>query len=119
LTLPDGLSYGRLDPDSALRIAELALDGRLDAGHMRGRTAYDAPVQAVEIALLLQLGETAVDALHLEEADVPAEGRTRVVMRSRTGRHVRVVTESASELVRASCTAEQGKPTPRFDVEPG
>src|SRR3546814_973748 len=56
LTLPEALSYGRLDPAAAVRIGELSVAGRLSAEHLRGRSAYPAAVQAAEIAVLSARG---------------------------------------------------------------
>jgi hypothetical protein len=65
VVLPHGLSYGRLDADSALRVVEKSRAGELDLAHLRGRSAYDGAVQAAEIAARERLGETRIDALTL------------------------------------------------------
>ena len=57
LVLPHGLSYGRLDADSALAVVERSRAGELDLAHLRGRSAYDGAVQAAEIAARERLGE--------------------------------------------------------------
>ena len=38
LVLPRGLYYGRVDPDSALELADAAVDGRVALDHLRGRS---------------------------------------------------------------------------------
>lgn len=116
LTLPTGLSYGRLDPASALRIGDLTLEGRLDPTHLRGRCAYDAPVQAAEIAVLDELGEDSAGALELEQVSTQPDGRTRVTFLRGTERHSRVVTATAGPPTVASCGTDKAKPTERYVV---
>ena len=58
LVLPHGLYYGRLDPPSAIAVAGSHLAGQLDLDHLRGRSGLPMPVQAAEVALRRQLGET-------------------------------------------------------------
>jgi hypothetical protein len=65
LVLPDGLYYGRLDPESAARMAVWHHDGRLDVDHLRGRSGYSWPVQAAEIFLRRDLGLDGISALRL------------------------------------------------------
>ena len=63
LFLPHGLYYGRLDAVTSVAVAGDHLAGHLDLDHLRGRSSYPMPVQAAEIALRRQLGETRLDAL--------------------------------------------------------
>lgn len=63
LVAPDGLYYGRLTPESAVRVAERRLAGHLELDHLRGRTGYAMSVQAAEIALRGHLGETRLGAV--------------------------------------------------------
>ena len=65
LVLPHGLYYGRVDRPAAVAIAAGHRAGHLDLDHLRGRSSYPMPVQAAEIALRRQLGETRLDALRL------------------------------------------------------
>lgn len=65
LVLPYGLYYGRLDPESAERVAAELSAGRLELDHLRGRSGYPMAVQAAEIALRRELGETRLDAVRL------------------------------------------------------
>ncbi|KQZ68593.1 sucrase ferredoxin [Nocardioides sp. Root151] len=129
LTLPHGISYGRLDVESAERVASETLAGRLVPSLMRGRTAYDPPVQAAEIALLEARGETRVDGLELVEVSPPAQASSArattssVVFRHRvagsTTLHRVTVTETPGDPVRASCADAKTKPTKAFRVEIG
>lgn len=65
LVLPDGLYYGRLDVGSAVAVAGTHEAGHLDLAHLRGRSGYAMPVQAAELALRRELGETERTALRL------------------------------------------------------
>lgn len=120
LTLPHGLSYGRLDVTSALAVAEATLSGRLVPAHLRGRTAYAPAVQAAELALLGDLADDAVDALSLVDTRVEDDGRHRVVFQHGTGMRVVTVQVVAGESVRTSCADSKVKATKRFitRVEP-
>jgi hypothetical protein len=67
LVLPDGLYYGRVEPEDAAGLATAQAEGRLDLDHLRGRTAYPFPVQAAELHLRRHLAEDRTDALHLHD----------------------------------------------------
>jgi hypothetical protein len=74
VVMPHGLFYGRLDPETAARVAVYHHEGRLDLEHLRGRSGYPWPVQAAEIFLRRDLGVDRIDALRLVDAVAdPAE----------------------------------------------
>ncbi len=80
LVLPHGLYYGALDPPSAIAVAGSHLTGQLDLDHLRGRSGLPMPVQAAEVALRRQLGETregAVRFLGRSAADAVTRGPVR------------------------------------------
>ncbi|MDT0203503.1 sucrase ferredoxin [Nocardioides sp. AE5] len=114
LTLPHGLSYGRLDVGNAYEVAEATLEGRIDLSHLRGRAAWPPEVQAAEIALRTELADTAADGLELVEAVALADG-TRVRFRHRSAgvREVDVRVEAGPTL-RASCADTMLKATRRY-----
>ena len=60
LVLPDGLYYGRLDPDDADAFVERHRAGLLDLPRLRGRSAFAFPVQAAEIYLREHTGDVSV-----------------------------------------------------------
>lgn len=76
LVAPDGLYYGRLDAEAALAVAAARLDGRLELDHLRGRTGWPMAVQAAEIALRRQLGETSLDRVRVLERHVTGDVST-------------------------------------------
>ncbi len=65
LALPSGHYYGRLEPEDAAGFTAALHDGRLDLGHLRGRTAYPFAVQAAEVHLRRHLDESRADAVRL------------------------------------------------------
>ncbi len=64
LVLPEGVSYGRVEPESAAALVRAHLDGHLDLDLMRGRSNLPMSVQSAEIALRRELGETRAGAVH-------------------------------------------------------
>jgi (2Fe-2S) ferredoxin len=60
--LPDGIFYGQLDPDSAVRAVAAHEDGRLLLEHYRGRSAWPFAVQAAD-----SLARRALDLHHLDD----------------------------------------------------
>lgn len=102
LTLPHGLSYGRVTAEAGLEIAARAQRGELELTHLRGRTAYPGAVQAAEVAILERLGDCRIDTL--EFAGAHADGDlTEVTFRRGAEEHVATVTRIEGEEVRQSC----------------
>jgi hypothetical protein len=71
--LPDGIVYGRVDPDDGPRLAALYRTGRIDPALMRGRSRWPAPAQVAEHALRSRLGLDRVDAVQLLDASVSGD----------------------------------------------
>ncbi len=69
LVLPDGVTYGRVGPETAAALVRGHLDGHLDLDLMRGRSNLPMSVQTAEIALRRELGESRVDVVHHVEHD--------------------------------------------------
>ena len=116
LFLPHGLYYGRLDAPSAVAVAGSHLSGQLDLDHLRGRSGYPTPVQAAEIALRRQLGETRIAALRLRSRHREA-GDTQVVFEvGGTAWRVTVRSQHDSDLHRLTCKAGRDNPIPRHEV---
>ncbi len=116
LVLPHGLYYGRIDPAAGIAVAGAHLSGHLDLDHLRGRSGWAMPVQAAEIALRRQLGETALDAVRL--VDRRTDGAdTRVVLEV-AGRRwsVEVRTTTGPDAARLTCRATRDNPLPPHTV---
>jgi len=63
LVLPDGLGFGRVDPDRAAGLLDDLARGLLDLDLMRGRATLSMPAQYAEIHLRRELGERRDDAV--------------------------------------------------------
>jgi hypothetical protein len=99
LVLPLGVHLGRLDPDNAPAVVQRALGGRIDLGHYRGRTFYDAHVQAAEHAIREATGLEGVDDLRLATVE-----DSLVCFRDRYGNaHEAEVEQAPGPVVPASC----------------
>jgi len=116
LVLPHGLYYGRVDPAAAIAVASAHLTGHLDLDHLRGRSGWAMPVQAAEIALRRQLGETALGAVRLERRRREG-GTTRVEMLA-VGRRWAITVHSTTGPVtgRLTCRATRENPLPHHEV---
>jgi len=64
-----GIAYGRATAADGPRLADLYLDGQLDPGLLRGRSAWPEPAQVAEAILRQQLGLTGVDDVRLLAVD--------------------------------------------------
>ena len=115
VALPHGLYYGRLDEESALRVAAAHLAGDVDLEHLRGRASYAMPVQAAEIVLRRRLGQRGIGDVRLLE--VSRDGALTST-RFRVGEAtydvvVRTVPGPAEPL---TCKAQAPSPVPRHEV---
>ena len=102
LVLPTGIQLGRVDPENAVALTASALGERIELDHYRGRTCYDAPVQAAETAIRRGLGLVRVGDLRLVSVD-------GACVRFRDGRgeeHEATVEETAGPVLPASCGAQ-------------
>lgn len=102
LVLPAAIQLGRVEPDEAPRVVGAALEGRIELERYRGRTCFEAPVQAAEHALRLSAGLDRVDDLRLLES---AGATTRFVDVHGIAHRAEVV-ETAGPSVPVSCGAE-------------
>lgn len=118
LALPAGLSYGRVGAESAVEIAQATAAGRIVLGHLRGRTSYDAAVQAAEIELLDRLGLDAIDALTLVGVKAAAaDGKQQVTFRHSSGDVTVQVTAIDEPPMRQSCADDVAKPSTSWRVD--
>lgn len=101
LVLPAGIQLGRVAPDDAVRVVDLARAGSISLDHYRGRTAYSTRVQAAEVAARASAGLSNVQDL----AFVADDGE-RVRLATRDGLTFDVaVDEVAGPTVPSSCGA--------------
>lgn len=80
--LPYGYAYGRASAPLVKETVEAARDGRITSDHCRGRSAWDRPGQAADLAVRRLIGEDRADALDVVRTDPmwpepkPADNRT-------------------------------------------
>jgi hypothetical protein len=113
LLLPQGLHFGRVDPDEAREVVGRARDGHITLDRYRGRTCYRPRVQAAEHAIRTRRKLRAVSDLELAGVDDS-------IVRFRTADgsvHGVRVSEQEGPLVRPSC-GEEPKVQPAWAVEP-
>lgn len=96
LVLPDGVVYGRLDPDDALALVAAHAEHRVVPAAMRGRAALPPPLQAAEIALRQASEVDGAGGVALEASETAGLGQgVRTTSRWRVGdAHWRVVVET-------------------------
>lgn len=111
VVLPEGLYYGRMDPETAGEVARLHEEGRLDLSRLRGRSAYPMQVQYAEIALRRHLGEDRLDAVRL----VRRQGWTSVFLVDEVAWAV-TVRRVLREEARLTCGVERLSPLPVHEV---
>ncbi|MEU1627919.1 sucrase ferredoxin [Streptomyces sp. NPDC020096] len=116
LVLPYGYAYARLDAASAKGIMEAARDGRMVLRHCRGRSAFERPGQAAELAVRTLIGEDRADALTVAAVESSA-GRWTIRVTHTEGRAWSALVEqvAATPPRPESCGAEPGAPT-RMEV---
>ncbi|MEW9521493.1 sucrase ferredoxin [Streptomyces tubercidicus] len=67
--LPYGYAYGRASAPLVKGAVEAARDGRIIGDHCRGRSAWDRPGQAADLAVRGLIGEDRADALDIVRTD--------------------------------------------------
>jgi hypothetical protein len=116
LVLPQGLYYGRLDPEEALAVADARARGELELDHLRGRSAFATAVQFAEIVLRRRLGLVADGAVQLVSRSVD-EGVTTAVFATGDDRWaLRVRTAPGAELQQLTCRATRDNPVPAHEL---
>jgi hypothetical protein len=114
LVLPEGIYYGRLTPQAAIRTAQEHRAGRLHLPYVRGRSSSPFAVQAAEAYLRDELGEAGLDAVSPVGAD-RAGAETVVVFdvaarsgtAGTTGRWQVTVRGDRAEPAQLTCRAAQ------------
>ncbi len=102
LVLPAGVHLGRLDRGNAASVVSLALGGRIELDHYRGRTCYEPRVQAAEIAIRQALG-----LADLHDLRLIADEASSVRFHVRGGaEQAATIAEIYGPVVPASCGAE-------------
>jgi hypothetical protein len=115
--LPHGIVYGRIDPDSALKLARGYADGRIDLDHCRGRSRYAEAVQAAEVLYRQATGDVQLDSLTVAEVQED-DDVTRVVFQDQHGgREPFWVRGRLSTFrVKASCSKDKTEPVMQYQA---
>jgi hypothetical protein len=111
LVLPEGLYYGRVEPESVAGLVARHEDGRLDLPRLRGRTTYPMSVQYAEIALRRHLDEDRLDAVRLTSRDGDTYEFSRADERWRV-----TVTRTLREQATLTCSAARQGWIPVFEA---
>jgi hypothetical protein len=103
--LPDGVYYGRVDPEGADRLLAGHRAGLIDLDHYRGRSCLPPLVQAADLYARLHLDERRIDGLTVLSTDPGADGTVAVVLQQREGETVEVTVrrERSAEAVQLTC----------------
>ncbi|MBB1254667.1 sucrase ferredoxin [Streptomyces sp. OF3] len=120
--LPHGYAYGRADAPMVKNVLHALAEGRVVTDNCRGRSTWERPGQAAELAVRELTGEcdpdalVVGDALAVSHAEPPEEGWA-VPVRHRDGRawRVNVVSDLTAPASPASCGAALGR-QPRMAV---
>jgi hypothetical protein len=116
LVLPQGLYFGRLEPDTARGVARLLAAGELDLDHLRGRSGLATPLQAAEAALRRYVDERRLSAVRFLSREV-RDGRTEAVFEVDERRYaVSVTSTSGEDLERLTCRALRENPVMHHEV---
>lgn len=115
LVLPHGYAYGRVDAHGAKDVLEAARHGRVVLDGCRGRSAWERPAQAADLAVRAHTGEERAGALSIAGTEAGTEGAApdwTVTVRHDDGRAWKVdVTQEAARPPRPeSCGAALGTP---------
>ncbi len=117
VVLPEGLYYGRLDPESVVAAADAHLSGALALDHLRGRSSYPMPLQAAEIALRRELGLLDLTAVTVRSHRADGD-ETRAIFDTPDSAYrvlVRTVIDP-STAARLTCNTLRDSPVPRHEL---
>jgi hypothetical protein len=118
VVLPEGLYYGRVEPDDTGALLQAHGSGAVDLGRYRGRSAYSFPVQAAEQALRESDGHLGIDDLALLGSRPDDSGGWRVRFGTSDGNvhELTVVGDRAPEPVYLTCESAEPKRARRYAV---
>jgi len=109
--LPHGIQYGHALPGEGAGLAEAYAADQLIVERLRGRTGYDAPINAAESFLRRRTGETALDAYVLRGASTMVGDMAGFIFAGHDGQDYEVrVRRVKTGPVWKSCDAEALEP---------
>jgi hypothetical protein len=116
VVLPQGLYYGRVEPDDVTDLLAAYAAGEIDLDHYRGRSAFSFPVQAAERAIRESEGLRGIDDVAVVDSRSLGRDQWRVRFRTRGGaRHeVDVAAIVADEPAYLTCDSAEPKRARRY-----
>jgi len=110
--LPDGVYYGRVDPDRAPALLADHRSGVIDLDCYRGRSCHPPVVQAAEWFVRRELGERRLDGLGVLGAENRPDGTHAVLIQPRSADTLEVVVarEQAAAVQLTCHHPEQSRP---------
>jgi hypothetical protein len=116
VVFPQGLYFGRLDPESARGVARLLRAGELDLDHLRGRAGLASPLQAAEAALRRYVDERGLTTVRFVSREA-RDGRTEAIFDVVGRRYaVTVTSHRGDELQKLTCSALRENPVMHHEV---
>ena len=112
---PEGLYFGRIDPDHAAAVVTAYLGGRLDLASYRGRACFPMDVQAAEHLLRMESGWERIGEVSFE--GVERTGRsTQAGFRTPDGPLTVTLERRASAPRNLTCHAGEPSPAPEYHL---
>jgi hypothetical protein len=93
VSLPDGVYYGRVQPDDAADLVAAHRAGTIDLGHYRGRSHLPPLVQAADLYARQHLGETRLEGLTVLSTEAGPGDTSAVLVQQRGGEAFEVLVE--------------------------
>ena len=118
VVLPAGLYLGRVEVDDVVRVVEDLADGRLPAGHVRGRSSLSLPAQAAQQFAREETGRWGATDLHPVVQEAAGTDTWRVVLSGPGGPDIEAVVrydregDGVADLL--TCGATEAKTAPAF-----
>ncbi|MCA9944092.1 MAG: hypothetical protein KC449_11450 [Anaerolineales bacterium] len=115
LTLPDGVTYGRINPQEAPQLLTHLQDGTLWLEKLRGRACYEPVVQVAEQFLRQETAELQLTSYRHTNTHSPAESVWQVQFQAEDGQMFIVTVEAAPPLTTYPSSGQlQAKTFPQF-----
>jgi len=110
ICLPQGVMYGRVDPEDAAQVIQYCRRGEVNLEILRGRTCYDQPVQVAEYYLRGETGRLGLADFVLERVEEIAPSQWSIHFRSiDDGRrhNLGIAFETTGDEVFQGCTMDK------------
>lgn len=110
ICLPQGVMYGRVDPEDAAQAIQYCRRGEVNLDILRGRTCYDQPVQVAEYYLRRETGRLGLADFVLEGVEEVAPSQWSIQFRSIDdgSRHdLEIAFETTNDEVFQGCTMDK------------